>query len=174
MFGPIKYIQRIESGNFIQVCWEMKDTDTGNVFNKWFDAVVVKIHRKDKENRYIVCHIEYEDGEVDKSYVLWEKDYGECWKIAPLFGRINKDEDQHDYSVSEDENSYDDMSTNGSSNGMVYVRPLDSQVKDLDAIEKHLRSIKRSVMCISMMYFVTQLPTWIMTYNELREYYSYI
>ena len=70
----------IKQGDRIQVQWEVIDEDTQRPSYAWYDAVVKKIHRKD--TKYYVCHIVYDDGDENKSFILWEKEYGLCWRMA--------------------------------------------------------------------------------------------
>jgi hypothetical protein len=108
---------------------------------------------------------------VDKSQVLWEKDYGEYWKFANIFG-VPGSKESDTTVLKYDEDYYEESNESDSViDGLIYVRPKDSEVRDLDAITNHLSSIKCNMRNFIVLYFLMHLPILALVSSQLFEYY---
>jgi hypothetical protein len=69
-----RFIDNVKKNTEVIVLW----TNTRGK-KEWYSGIVKKVHRYD--NHYVVCHVEYEDGDEDKSTILKENEYGSDWYI---------------------------------------------------------------------------------------------
>jgi hypothetical protein len=159
-------INRISAGDFVQITWEVKDDDTGKSYNEWYDAVVKKIHRKDRQNRYVVCTVEYDDGDVDKSHIFWEKDYGDCWRFDNGEEEDEDNEEENDYEPTSSEEDDDETVVIGD---RVLVKPKDTMVLDIDALTREVSCMRKSLAFIATIQFITYLPLWFVLYVKMYD-----
>ncbi|NBP58544.1 hypothetical protein EBU71_18815 [bacterium] len=135
------HIQNVQCGDKVQISWVVTN-DNGKEFYHWYAATVKKIHRYDQ--KYVVCHIVYDDGDENKSQLLWEKDYNVCWRF------VEDDYDSEEFEEVE----------------VVRERGLTISVNDNEAVAAHLLSIKSSLRKLSVMYLITHVPLWFSLYSK--------
>jgi hypothetical protein len=147
-------IMNIHAGDKVAISWKVTDSEEPI---EWYEAKVRKIHRMEG-SRYLVCSVEYDDGEIDDSHIFWEQDYGKQWKFV---------HDNHDYTEDETDDTEDDSD---------YQESVDSEEIEedvfsiaIDNLARELSYIRSSVGSISVMYFITLLPVWILMYIKLYE-----
>lgn len=71
-------IDRVEEGVEIDVLFRIPDDENAKTSDEeWFTGTVVKVHSRDEKS--VVCHIVYEDGEEETEGVLKEREYYNEW-----------------------------------------------------------------------------------------------
>lgn len=70
--------------------------DGQDIVHKWYPATVLKVHRRANEETSkasVVCGLEYDDGEIEASVVLKEKEYDVEWRHLDDYDESGDDDD---------------------------------------------------------------------------------
>lgn len=139
-------IQNVHVGSEVSTIWKVCDDKY-----EWFSGEVVKIHRRTSE--YVVCKIKYDDGEIQDSEVLNEKDFGVEWTF-PM-----------SESGSETESTCDEFSNSD--------QPIVNYWW-LSTINNTLKNTNRMlfILMVSNLYMVSPnfMPTLIPIWNKIQEH----
>ncbi len=69
----------IKPSRFVKVGTEIEAMFFGEdgVTKEWYSGEVIKVHRLgvDKNGGYVVCHVEYDDGEIVEDSIFYDKDF---------------------------------------------------------------------------------------------------
>lgn len=143
-------IRNVHVGSEVSTIWKVCDDKY-----EWFSGVVVKIHRRTSE--YVVCKIKYNDGDIQNSEVLNEKDYGVEWTFP-----MNECDSETESTCNEFENSYQPNFNDW------WLSSLNNTLKYTNRM---LFILMVSNLCmVSPMFMPTIIPIWNQVQEQIKNY----